>query len=171
MGCPANGPDIRQVSACNESDTNLFLETSSSRLHRSSLDTSRGHNWILPLQYDRRRRSAAFLFAHPGSLRADDGQKSSKPNVLFLVSDDLRPELGCYGNTVIKMGYSMRTDRYRFTRWVDREDHSTVDAQELYDHQSDPQENINIANDPANIKLVDELISKWIAGWKGATVN
>ena len=26
----------------------------------------------------------------------------SKPNVLFFAVDDLRPELGCYGNTIIK---------------------------------------------------------------------
>jgi hypothetical protein len=33
------------------------------------------------------------------------------------------------------MGYSMRTDRYRFTVRVGRQDHSRVDAIELYDHQ------------------------------------
>jgi hypothetical protein len=25
-----------------------------------------------------------------------------KPNILFIVVDDLRPDLGCYGNTAIK---------------------------------------------------------------------
>ncbi|MEQ8303129.1 MAG: sulfatase [Cyclobacteriaceae bacterium] len=29
-------------------------------------------------------------------------QLTSKPNVLFIIVDDLRPELGCYGNTQIK---------------------------------------------------------------------
>lgn len=33
---------------------------------------------------------------------AADGPAKQRPNVLFLVSDDLRPELGCYGNSVIK---------------------------------------------------------------------
>lgn len=55
------------------------------------------------------------------------------------------------------MGYSMRTDRYRFTRWLDRDDHSKAVAVELYDHQTDPQENVNIANDPANAELVSRL--------------
>lgn len=65
------------------------------------------------------------------------------------------------------MGYSMRTDRYRFTRWVQRDDHTKIDAVELYDHQSDPQENTNIANDPANKVLVEQLTRQWLAGWKG----
>ena len=29
-------------------------------------------------------------------------QKPDKPNILFIVVDDLRPELGCYGKTNIK---------------------------------------------------------------------
>lgn len=66
------------------------------------------------------------------------------------------------------MGYSMRTDRYRFTRWVHRNDHSQVDAMELYDHLSDPQENTNVANDPANRELVDRLTAQLLAGWKAA---
>ena len=64
------------------------------------------------------------------------------------------------------MGYSMRTDRYRFTQWVDRDDHSKVDAVELYDHRTDPQENTNIANDPATKAVVEKLTAQWAAGWK-----
>ncbi len=30
------------------------------------------------------------------------GAEAQKPNVLFIAVDDMRPELGCYGNTVIK---------------------------------------------------------------------
>ena len=66
------------------------------------------------------------------------------------------------------MGYSMRTDRYRFTVWVGRTDHSRVDAIELYDHQTDPQENVSIANDPANAKLVEQLMEQWKKGWQEA---
>lgn len=67
------------------------------------------------------------------------------------------------------MGYSMRTDRYRFTRWVHRDDHSKVDAVELYDEKEDPQENVNIAGDPKNADLVAKLTAQWLKGWKGAT--
>ena len=66
------------------------------------------------------------------------------------------------------MGYSMRTERYRFTVWVGRNDHTKVDAIELYDHQTDPQENTNIAKDPANAELVKKLMTQWEQGWQGA---
>lgn len=69
------------------------------------------------------------------------------------------------------MGYSMRTDRYRFTRWVHRNDPTKVDAVELYDHQTDPQENVNIANDQANADLVKRLTEQWLKGWRGAKLE
>jgi len=67
-----------------------------------------------------------------------------------------------------RMGYSMRTDRYRLTVWVGRQDHSRIDAVELYDHQADPQENTNIAKRPANAALVNQLMEQWKAGWKAS---
>jgi len=69
------------------------------------------------------------------------------------------------------MGYSMRTERYRFTRWVNRNDHTKVDSVELYDHQTDPQENINIASDSKNAELVAKLTTQWIKGWQGNLVD
>jgi hypothetical protein len=66
------------------------------------------------------------------------------------------------------MGYSMRTDRYRLTVWVERTDHGKVHATELYDHQTDPQENTNIAGVPANAALVAGLMEQWKKGWRGA---
>ena len=65
------------------------------------------------------------------------------------------------------MGYSMRTDRHRLTRWVERKDPTQVAAVELYDLQADPQENRNIADDPANAELVVRLTKQWQAGWQG----
>jgi iduronate 2-sulfatase len=66
------------------------------------------------------------------------------------------------------MGYAMRTDRYRFVVWVGRTDHSKVDAVELYDHQTDPQENYNVAKKPENAGLVSQLMEQWKKGWPGA---
>jgi len=40
------------------------------------------------------------LVAMTTSLQADETQK--RPNVLFIAVDDLRPEIGCYGNTIVK---------------------------------------------------------------------
>ena len=37
------------------------------------------------------------------------------------------------------MGVAMRTDRYRYVEWSDKS--GKIAAQELYDHQADPQEN------------------------------
>ncbi|MCX6602643.1 MAG: sulfatase [Acidobacteria bacterium] len=66
------------------------------------------------------------------------------------------------------MGYSMRTERYRFTVWVGRKDHSVIDAVELYDHRTDPQENTNIAKADGNAELVKRLMEQWRQGWQGA---
>ncbi len=72
------------------------------------------------------------------------------------------------GTDVPLMGYSMRTDRYRFTVWVARDDHSKINAIELYDHQTDPQENTNIAKKAENADLVKKLMDQWNKGWQGA---
>lgn len=66
------------------------------------------------------------------------------------------------------MGYSLRTDRYRLTRWVEGDDPEAVVAVELYDHRSDPGENVNVAEDPANVGLVEELTERLRAGWREA---
>jgi hypothetical protein len=66
------------------------------------------------------------------------------------------------------MGYTMRTDRYRFTRWVQKNDPTKVEAVELYDHQTDPQENVNIAGEPASADLVAKLTAQSLQGWRAA---
>ena len=66
------------------------------------------------------------------------------------------------------MGYSMRTDRHRFTRWQTVKNANEVVAVELYDHADDPGENVNLAADPANQELVDELTNEYLKGWRGA---
>ncbi len=56
-------------------------------------------------------------------------------NVLFLVSDDLRPELGCYGNTVIK---SPNMDRLAQRGMVFQRDNSTGSKLLSIPHQTSP---------------------------------
>ncbi|HCK11241.1 MAG TPA: iduronate sulfatase [Candidatus Latescibacteria bacterium] len=65
------------------------------------------------------------------------------------------------------MGYSMRTDRYRYTEWVDRET-GEVGARELYDHVNDPNENANVANRAENKEKVEQLAKMMDEGWEGA---
>lgn len=66
------------------------------------------------------------------------------------------------------MGYSMRTERYRFTAWHHRDDHSKVATLELYDHRTDPQENQNLAGRSEHRDLVAQLTAELRAGWKAA---
>ena len=57
------------------------------------------------------------------------------------------------------MGYSMRTDRYRFTIWVDvRNPDADPSAIELYDHKKDPNENTNVAGKRENVRLIRKLM-------------
>ncbi len=59
------------------------------------------------------------------------------------------------------MGYSMRTDRCRFTIWIDTRDPDAEPvAVELYDHRQDPDENANIAGRPDNARLVRRLTAQ-----------
>lgn len=60
------------------------------------------------------------------------------------------------------MGYSVRTDRYRYTEWR-RIGEKEVKARELYDHETDPDENVNVAGAPKNREVVErhgELLKK-----------
>jgi arylsulfatase A-like enzyme len=66
------------------------------------------------------------------------------------------------GDTV--MGYSMRTDRYRYTEWVTRDSKREVLARELYDEQADPNETANVAENQA--ELVKDLSAQLAKGWR-----
>lgn len=66
------------------------------------------------------------------------------------------------------MGYSMRTDRYRLTAWVPRNDPTRTEAVELYDHQADPAENVNIAGRDDMRETVARLEAELRRGWKAA---
>ena len=65
------------------------------------------------------------------------------------------------------MGYTMRTDRYRYTEWQDRQTGESR-ARELYDHQGDAQENANVIDNPSYAEDVRTLEGMMVAGWRGA---
>ncbi len=54
------------------------------------------------------------------------------------------------------MGYTMRTDRYRYTEWR-RMDNSKVPDRELYDHLEDPQENVNLIHQTKYSETIRDL--------------
>lgn len=67
------------------------------------------------------------------------------------------------------MGYSMKTDRYRYTEWQERKT-GKIMGRELYDHKYDSAENTNIANHPDQKTVVSQLSSQLKKNWKGAVV-
>ncbi|MDP6544617.1 MAG: sulfatase [Phycisphaerae bacterium] len=65
------------------------------------------------------------------------------------------------------MGYSMRTDHYRYTEWRALKTGQVV-ARELYDHHTDAKEMVNIAADKEHQATADKLSKLLSAGWKAA---
>ena len=65
------------------------------------------------------------------------------------------------------MGYTMRTKRFRYTEWQDRKTHKVL-ARELYDHEKDPDENINAADQPEYKDDIKRLAKILKAGYKDA---
>ena len=61
----------------------------------------------------------------------------------------------------------MRTDRYCYTEWVERES-GEVKARELYDHQGDPLENVNAISRPEYAEDIRKLEGMMKQGWQGA---
>ncbi len=70
------------------------------------------------------------------------------------------------------MGYSIRTDRYRYVEWYewDKENiKGEVTDRELYDHNFDPDENMNVAELTENSDIVNSLSDQLNKGWRYAT--
>jgi arylsulfatase A-like enzyme len=65
-------------------------------------------------------------------------------------------------------GRSLRTDRYRFTRWHPTNAPTETIALELYDYLESPVEVENIATRPENAELVKDLGASLEAGWRAA---
>jgi iduronate 2-sulfatase len=69
-----------------------------------------------------------------------------------------------------RMGYAMRTDRYRYIEWYNWNKESSepgkLIGKELYDHELDPGENINLAADPDFQSLVKSLGLQLEEGWQ-----
>ncbi len=61
-------------------------------------------------------------------------------------------------------GDSVKTHRYRYTQW--RRGTAAPYARMLYDHKTDPHENVNLSERPAHQALVQQMQRTLQAGWK-----
>ena len=59
------------------------------------------------------------------------------------------------------MGRAIRTERFRYVEW-DEGEHGL----QLYDHDNDPKEYVNLAHGPQYTEIVKELSGMLKAGWK-----
>ena len=64
------------------------------------------------------------------------------------------------------MGYSIRTDQWRYTEWQDKS--GAVLERELYDHRLGGEESINISGSPEHSAIVKKLSQQLKEGWKTA---
>lgn len=66
-----------------------------------------------------------------------------------------------------EMGCTMRTERYRYTEWLDRD--GEIVARELYDYSIDTIETVNLAARPEHSALVTTLARHLREGWRAAS--
>ncbi|HLP60497.1 MAG TPA: sulfatase/phosphatase domain-containing protein, partial [Candidatus Deferrimicrobium sp.] len=65
------------------------------------------------------------------------------------------------------MGYTVRTNQYRYVEWRKFKTGLLMER-ELYDHKTDPGENINVIAEPRYAGVIKELEQIMKRGWKGA---
>lgn len=93
-----------------------------------------------------------------------DPRRAWKPAVF---NQFLREGIWVAPDGVEYMGHSIRTDRHRYVRWA-RWPLGEFAAEELYDHQTDPLETRNLAADPQQANVLQQLRMQLDAGWKAA---
>jgi arylsulfatase A-like enzyme len=89
----------------------------------------------------------------------------NRPGKRAVFSQFLRDGAWVAPDGIPYMGYSVRTDRYRYTAWMNWTSKAFV-AWELYDHTSDPDENVNVVDAPEYARTRTELEAMRVAGWK-----
>ncbi len=67
----------------------------------------------------------------------------------------------------VVMGYAIRTKQYRYVEWRNFKTGFLLER-ELYDHETDPGENVNAIADPRYAAAIKELEQVMKSGWKGA---
>ena len=69
-----------------------------------------------------------------------------------------------------KMGYAIRTDKYRYVEWYNWENDKRGEylTNELFDHTKDPKENENIAENSSNQLIIKDLKKKLLETFKNS---
>ena len=82
-------------------------------------------------------------------------------SLMPVIEEPTRPWKTAAFSQLGKGQISMRTTRYRYTQWGNR-------GYQLYDHNTDPNETVNIARFSENKELIAELRAQLQAGWRAA---
>ncbi|MGY8769585.1 MAG: sulfatase [Pirellulales bacterium] len=77
----------------------------------------------------------------------------------WAMTQHTRPAYPPAGKDPEVMGYSIRTARYRYTEWRNFKS-GKIEARELYDHETDSNEAINLANDSNQKEVILQLHTK-----------
>ena len=64
------------------------------------------------------------------------------------------------------LGYSYRTQRYRYTQWVSNKS-GKITATELYDYETDPLETKNLTEDPSYTEICQRLAGQMLTDAQG----
>ena len=68
------------------------------------------------------------------------------------------------------MGYTLRTDTYRYTEWQDRNS-GEIKARELYDHSASHEESANIIEQADKSATIDALSEQLASGYERLAAN
>jgi arylsulfatase A-like enzyme len=93
--------------------------------------------------------------------------KPDRPWKKAAFSQFLREGIWIAPDGIEYMGYSIRTEKYRYTEWINWESKELA-AIELYDHTIDDSENINVANKEEYESIAKDLSEKLKLGWYAA---
>lgn len=89
----------------------------------------------------------------------------SRPGKKAVFSQFLREGIWVAPDGVEYMGYAIRTDHYRYVVWKNWKT-KTVAAAELYDHRTDPGENVNLAGKSESSTVIAELEAQMPLHWR-----